>query len=101
MLFTVKRGIEIDGPRSDAMRPLHGSLWRKLSRIRPAPDVLSICAPGRTGVWLYGAAPMGRQLQSFLLNGSDRFDTILCVSTRMPSKVAPQAATEARMGRFW
>jgi hypothetical protein len=26
MLFTVKRGIEIDRPRSDAMRPLHGSV---------------------------------------------------------------------------
>jgi hypothetical protein len=25
-LFTVKRGIEIDRPRSDAMRPLHGSV---------------------------------------------------------------------------
>jgi len=98
MLFTVKRGIEIDRPRSDAMRPLHGSVWRKLSRIRPAPDVLPICAPGRTRVWLYGAAPMGRRVQSFLLNGSHASSVRF---PAMPLKVAPQAATEAHMGRFW
>jgi hypothetical protein len=47
---------------------------------------------------------MGRQAQSFLLNGSHassiRLSAVSTKSTKAPLKVAPQAATDGHMGRF-
>jgi len=100
MLFTVKRGIEIDRPRSDAMRPLHGSVWRKLSRIRPAPDVLSICTSGRTGVWLYGRRQRAARFSLYCSTARTpvriRFSAVLA---KMPPRVVPQAPTDGHVGR--